>query len=67
MPKPLTTARYRKMAWDAKERKNWATAAKYYDLALKHYPPHHAGSEMATVDIAGLRRLRDEMRRNAKR
>lgn len=27
MPKPLTTAGYRKMAWDAKERKNWATAA----------------------------------------
>lgn len=66
MPKPLTTARYRNMAWDAKEKQNWATAAKYYDLALKHYPKHHAGSQIAAEDIAGLRRLRDEMRRNAK-
>ena len=67
MPKHLTTAKYRKMAWDARERGNWVTAAKYYDLALKHYPAHHAKSEMAVVDVAGLRRLRDECRRNAKR
>jgi len=62
-----TTAQYRKMAWDAKEKKQWKTAAKYYDLALKNYPEHHAGSQMAVEDKAGLRRLRDEMRRNAKR
>lgn len=55
------------MAWDAKEKKQWKTAAKYYDLALKNYPEHHAGSQMAVEDKAGLRRLRDEMRRNAKR
>lgn len=67
MPKKLTTAKYRNMAWDAKERGNWSTAAKYYDLALKNYPKHHADSQIAVEDKAGLRRLRDDMRRNAKR
>ncbi len=62
-----TTAKYRKMAWDAKERGDWKSAAKYYDLALKHYPKHHASSQIAVEDKAGLRRLRDDMRRNAKR
>lgn len=66
-PKKITTAKYRKMAWDAKERGNWSTAAKYYDSALKNYPKHHADSQIAVEDKAGLRRLRDEMRRNAKR
>ena len=67
MPKKLTTAKYRKMAWDAKDRGNWKEAAKYYDLALKHYPAHHASSQIAVEDKAGLRRLRDDMRRNSKR
>jgi hypothetical protein len=67
MAKAQTTAKYRTMAWDAKENRNWKLAAKYYDLALKHYPTHHASSQMAVEDKAGLRRLRDEMRRNAKR
>ena len=56
-----TTAKYREMAWDAKERGEWAKAAKYYALALKHYPPHHAGSQIAIADKAGLQQLRDEM------
>lgn len=67
MAKKTTTAQYRKMAWDAKEKKQWKMAAKYYDLALKNYPAHHADSQIAVEDKAGLRRLRDEMRRNAKR
>jgi hypothetical protein len=67
MAKTRTTAKYRNMAWDAKERGNWRSAAKYYDLALKHYPPHHPSSQEAVEDKAGLRRLRDEMRRNVKR
>lgn len=57
-----TTAKYREKAWDAKERGDWEAAAKYYGLALKHYPKRHAGSEIAVADKAGLRRLRDEMR-----
>ena len=67
MAKKLTTAKYRKMAWDAKERGCWKASARYYDLALKHYPPHPRTAQLAAEDIAGLRRLRDEMRRNAKR
>jgi hypothetical protein len=39
-PKKITTAKYRKMAWDAKERGNWSTAAKYYDSALKEVTAH---------------------------
>jgi len=61
----ITTAKYRKMAWDAHERGEWAKAAKYYELALKHYPKHHAGSQMAIEDKAGLRRLLDEVQREA--
>lgn len=56
-----TTAEYRKKAWDAKERGQWAKAAKYYALALKHYPPHQPGSQIAIADKAGLQRLLDEM------
>ena len=67
MVKKTTTAQYRKTAWDAKEKKQWKTAAKYYDLALKNYPKHDPKSQLAAEDKAGLRRLRDEMRRNAKR
>lgn len=67
MKKTITTARYRKLAWDAREKRNWKSAAKYYDLALKHYPPCPVTSQIAVEDKAGLRRLRDEMRRNAKR
>lgn len=61
MAKHLTTAKYREMAWDAKERGEWAKAAKYYKLALKHYPTHHASSQIAIKDKAGLQRLLDEM------
>ncbi len=57
----ITTAKYREMAWDAKERGEWQTAAKYYALALKHYPKHHAGSQIAIEDKAKLQRLLDEM------
>ena len=67
MAKAQTTAKYRKMAWSAREDGDWKSAAKYYDLALKHYPKHHASSQIAVEDKAGLRRLRDDMRRNAKR
>lgn len=67
MTKPQTTAKYRKMGWDAKEREDWNAAAKYYSLAVKHCPAHHASSQIAFEDKAGLRRLRDDMRRNAKR
>lgn len=56
-----TTAKYREMAWDAKERGEWAKAAKYYGLALKHYPTHHANSQIAIADKAELQRLLDEM------
>ena len=62
----MTTAKYRKIAWDATEKGNYATAAKNYDLALKHYPKHHPGSELAAVDKAGLTKLRDQNRRAAK-
>lgn len=58
----ITTAKYRKMAWDAREKGEWAKAAKYYELALKHYPKHHAGSQMAIEDKAKLQRLIDEVR-----
>jgi len=57
----ITTAKYRKMAWDAKERGEWQTAAKYYALALKHYPKQHASSQIGIEDRAGLQRLLDEM------
>ena len=58
----ITTAKYRKMAWDAHEKGEWKKAAKYYEAALKHYPAHHAGSQMAIADKAGLQRLLDEVR-----
>jgi hypothetical protein len=57
----ITTAKYRKMAWDAKERGEWTKAAKYYGLALKHYPKQHASSQIGIEDRAGLQRLIDEM------
>ena len=61
MSKPLTTAKYRKMAWDAREKGDWKAAAKYYKLALKHYPTHHAKSQTAIADKAALQRLLDEV------
>ena len=60
----LTTAKYRNLAWNAKENSNWKLAAKYYDLAIKHYPEHHKESQMAITDLAGLRYLRDQMKKN---
>jgi len=61
VPKPLTTAKYRKMAWDAREKGDLKAAAKYYKLALKHYPTHHARSQTAIADKATLQRLLDEV------
>jgi len=66
MAKKMTTAKYRSIAWDAQNKGNYATAAKNYDLALKNYPKHHPGSQLAAVDKAGLTKLRDQNRRAAK-
>ena len=56
MVKTMATAKYRKMAWEAREKGNWNSAAKYYDLALKHYPKHHPSSQIAVEDKAVLNR-----------
>jgi len=49
------------MAWDAREKGDLKAAAKYYKLALKHYPAHHARSQTAIADKAALQRLLNEV------
>jgi len=54
------TAYYRKLAYDAENKTEWAKAAKYYDLAIKHHTGNPIISQMARDDLEKLRKHRDQ-------
>ncbi|MDP2363843.1 MAG: hypothetical protein Q8M94_08745, partial [Ignavibacteria bacterium] len=62
--KKQTTAYYRNKAYDAAESKQYAQAAKYYELAIKAYPD--ISGQLAKDDIMGLKKLQKQMEAHAR-